>query len=174
MKLSVEGKEFQVEVAPGRVVVDGEPVKVEVKESSGPTTELHVEGRPYRVEVVERTGADVVVAVDGKTYKVSISGLRALRTGGAGRRPEGRAKGEEEAGVCKLPLLDGVLAVMPGRILSVKVKDGETVKAGTVLCILEAMKMENEIRAAKDGVVTNIRVTEGSTVNRDDLLMQVC
>ena len=52
--------------------------------------------------------------------------------------------------------------------------DGEMVKAGTVLCILEAMKMENEIRAAKDGVVTNIRVTEGSTVNRDDLLMQVC
>lgn len=167
MKLSIEGKEFQVEVANGQVKVDGESLKVEIKQSSGPLTELQVEGRPFRVEVKERAGTELVVAVDGKTYCVSATGLRAaraLRT----------VKTEDEAPVCKSPVLDGVTAVMPGRILSVKVKDGERVTAGAVLCILEAMKMENEIRAIKDGIVNDIRVTDGATVNGGDLLMQVC
>ncbi|MDP2728166.1 MAG: acetyl-CoA carboxylase biotin carboxyl carrier protein subunit [Dehalococcoidia bacterium] len=81
---------------------------------------------------------------------------------------------QEEAPVCDSPLLDGVTAVMPGRILSIKVKEGQAVKAGTVLCILEAMKMENEIRASKDGIVTNIKVSDGAIVSGGDLLMQVC
>lgn len=167
MKLSIEGKEFQVEVTNGQVKVDGESLKVEIKQFSGPLTELQVEGRPFRVEVKERAGTELVVAVDGKTYCVSAIGLRAARA-------LRKAKAEDEAPVCRSPVLDGVTAVMPGRILSVKVKDGERVTAGAVLCILEAMKMENEIRAIKDGIVNDIRVTDGATVNGGDLLMQVC
>lgn len=170
MKLSIEGREFQVEVAPGQVKVDGHPLKVEIKEASGAQTALQVEGRPHQVEVKERTGAEVVVVVDGRTYRVAVEGLRAARPA-----PPAAARVEEKEGaVCKSPLLDGVTAVMPGRILVVKVKEGEQVKAGTVLCILEAMKMQNEIRAPKDGVVSNIQVSDGASVNGGDLLMQVC
>ena len=58
-----------------------------------------------------------------------------------------------------------VNAPMPGTILKVNVAAGQAVKAGTVLCILEAMKMENEIMAPKDGTVTQVVVSKGSTVD---------
>ncbi len=58
-----------------------------------------------------------------------------------------------------------VTAPMPGTILKVNVKDGQAVKAGTVLVVLEAMKMENEIMAPKDGTVTQVVVSKGSTVD---------
>ena len=54
---------------------------------------------------------------------------------------------------------------MPGNILDVKVKAGASVKAGDVLVILEAMKMENEIMAPKDGTVTQVLVSKGNTVD---------
>lgn len=58
-----------------------------------------------------------------------------------------------------------VTAPMPGTILKVNVTQGQAVKAGTVLCILEAMKMENEIMTSKDGTVTQILVSKGSAVD---------
>ena len=58
-----------------------------------------------------------------------------------------------------------VSAPMPGNILKVNVKAGDAVKAGTVLVVLEAMKMENEIMATKDGTVTQVLVSKGSTVD---------
>ncbi len=60
---------------------------------------------------------------------------------------------------------DPVNAPMPGNILKVNVKAGDAVKAGTVLVVLEAMKMENEIMAPKDGTVTQVLVSKGSTVD---------
>ena len=60
---------------------------------------------------------------------------------------------------------EAVNAPMPGNILKVNVNVGDKVKAGTVLVVLEAMKMENEIMAPKDGAVTQVLVSKGSTVD---------
>ena len=60
---------------------------------------------------------------------------------------------------------EAVNAPMPGNILKVNVANGQAVKAGTVLVVLEAMKMENEIMAPKDGTVTQVLVQKGSTVD---------
>ena len=60
---------------------------------------------------------------------------------------------------------EAVTAPMPGTILKVNVKVGEAVKAGTVLCVLEAMKMENEIMAPKAGTVTQVLATKGGSVD---------
>jgi biotin carboxyl carrier protein len=60
---------------------------------------------------------------------------------------------------------------MPGKILRIIAKVGDTVKASDNLLILEAMKMENEIPAGRDGKVLEIRVNEGATVNSGDVLV---
>ena len=60
---------------------------------------------------------------------------------------------------------DAVTAPMPGTILKVNVQNGQAVKAGTVLVVLEAMKMENEIMAPKDGTVTQVVVSKGASVD---------
>ena len=66
-----------------------------------------------------------------------------------------------------------VKAPMPGNILDVKVKAGDSVKAGDVLAILEAMKMENEIVAPQDGTVASVNVNKGDTVNSGDVLVSM-
>ena len=66
-----------------------------------------------------------------------------------------------------------VKAPMPGNILDVKVAAGASVKAGDVLVILEAMKMENEILAPQDGTVASVNVNKGDTVNSGDVLVSM-
>ena len=66
---------------------------------------------------------------------------------------------------------EAVAAPMPGTILKVNVAAGQAVKAGDTLCVLEAMKMENEIKAPKDGVVNTVAVQKGASVNTGDALV---
>ena len=62
---------------------------------------------------------------------------------------------------------------MPGTILAVKASAGQAVKAGDVIVVLEAMKMENDIVAPCDGTIKEIVVTKGTTVNTDDVLAMI-
>ncbi len=62
---------------------------------------------------------------------------------------------------------------MPGTILDVKVAVGATVKKGDTLCVLEAMKMENDIPAPADGKVVAINVSKGASVNAGDVLISL-
>ena len=66
-----------------------------------------------------------------------------------------------------------VTAPMPGTILAVKVSAGQQVKKGDVICVLEAMKMENDIPAPCDGVVASVNTSKGATVNSGDLLATI-
>ena len=63
-----------------------------------------------------------------------------------------------------------VMAPMPGTILNVKVTVGQSVKKGDVICVLEAMKMENDIPAPCDGVIASINAQKGASVNANDIL----
>ena len=64
-----------------------------------------------------------------------------------------------------------IKAPMPGTILKINVKVGDTVKSGDVVCVLEAMKMENDICAPQDGVVSSIEVAQGASVATDAVLV---
>ena len=68
---------------------------------------------------------------------------------------------------------EAITAPMPGNILDVRVKVGQAVKKGDILIILEAMKMENEIMAHRDGVVASISATKGTSVNTGDTLLSL-
>ena len=62
---------------------------------------------------------------------------------------------------------------MPGTILQVNVTNGQAVKKGDVICVLEAMKMENDIPAPCDGVIASVNVTKGASVNAGDVLASI-
>ena len=64
-----------------------------------------------------------------------------------------------------------VKAPMPGTIMKINVSAGQAVKKGDVLCVLEAMKMENDICAPQDGTVASVNVQKGASVNTDDVLV---
>ena len=68
---------------------------------------------------------------------------------------------------------EAVNAPMPGTILKINVTQGQAIKAGTVLCVLEAMKMENEIMAPKAGTVTQVVTSKGASVNTGDALVVI-
>lgn len=66
-----------------------------------------------------------------------------------------------------------VLAPMPGTVLEVKVSAGQTVKKGDTVCVLEAMKMENDIPAPCDGVIASVNIQKGASVNANDVLATI-
>ena len=104
------------------------------------------------------------ITVNGVAYSVSVEETA------AGAAPVAAAAPAAPAAPASAGAVE-VKAPMPGNILDVKVKVGDTVKAGTVLCVLEAMKMENEIPAPKDGKVAQVVVTKGATVGAGDTLV---
>ena len=131
-----------------------------------------------------------VVTLNGKNYEVEVTETDAIVTGvtevpvmvaAAPAAPVAApaavpaAEAPTEAPVQSAPAAPTasgtqVKAPMPGSILSVKASVGQAVKAGDVLIVLEAMKMENDIVAPCDGTVKEIVVTKGTTVNTDDIL----
>lgn len=119
------------------------------------------------------------ITVNGQTYVVDVEEVGGVQTAApvraaapAAAAPVAAPAAAPKAAVAA-PVAGGepVKAPMPGNILDVKVKVGDTVKAGTVLCVLEAMKMENEIPAPKDGKVAQVVVTKGATVGAGDTLV---
>ncbi len=69
--------------------------------------------------------------------------------------------------------LSVVKAPMPGVILSIKVNQGDEIDTGDVLCVLEAMKLENELQAERPGVLKEVRVTQGQNVNAGEVLFVI-
>ena len=118
------------------------------------------------------------VTLNGRTYEVEVeAGKAMLLSEYEAVAPAAPAAPAAAAPVAAAPAAaapavpavtgsgEAVNAPMPGNILKVNVNVGDAVKSGTVLVVLEAMKMENEIMAPKDGTVTQVLVSKGSTVD---------
>ncbi|HCJ92862.1 MAG TPA: acetyl-CoA carboxylase biotin carboxyl carrier protein subunit [Ruminococcaceae bacterium] len=124
-----------------------------------------------------------VVTLNGKNYEVEVEETDAVITAVTDAAPAAPVAAAAPAAPAVAPApaaapaaaADGqkVLSPMPGTILSVNVSVGFAVKAGEVILILEAMKMENEIVAPCDGTVKQLAVQKGSTVATDALLAVV-
>jgi biotin carboxyl carrier protein len=161
--VTVEGRahavEVHVEAGRYRIVVDGQPWVVDARRPQPGLYSLLIDGVSHVADVTPRDGA-WVVDVNGDSYTVQVDErirhvLRA-RGGGAG----------STAG-------QTVVAPLPGRIAHVSVKPGDAVEPGTPLLVIEAMKMENEMRARVKGTVTEVRVEVGQAVNGGDPLVVI-
>ena len=132
---------------------------------------ITVNGNTYEVEVEEIGGAPVYAAAPVAAPVAAPAPVAAAPAAAPkAAAPAAAPKAAAPAGAAGA---NKVNSPMPGTILDVKVSVGQAVKNGQVLCILEAMKMENEIAAPCDGVVASINVTKGATVNTGDLLLSL-
>lgn len=118
------------------------------------------------------------ITVNGKAYDVQVDELGA----GAPPAPPAPAASPAPAPAAAAPApkppvapagSTDVLAPMPGNILDVKVKEGDSIKEGDLVLMLEAMKMENEIFANATGKVVAVHVKKGETVNSNDALISI-
>jgi acetyl-CoA/propionyl-CoA carboxylase biotin carboxyl carrier protein len=108
----------------------------------------------------------VAVEVDGRSYEVNLVSEEPAWAPLARRRRE-RAAGPAGGGA------DAITSPMQGTVLSVRVEDGGPVAAGQVVCVVEAMKMENEIVAHRDGIVRGLTVAAGDTIVTGQLVCRI-
>lgn len=122
------------------------------------------------------------VTINGRTYEVEVNNGQAIlldeyEAVAPVAAPAPAAAEAAPAAPAAAPVVVGagekVNAPMPGTILKVNVSQGQAVKEGDVLCVLEAMKMENEIMAPKAGTVSQVVVAKGSSVNTGDVLVVI-
>ena len=138
------------------VTVDGRPHDVEVAHS-GHSWSLLIGTRSYEVAFERRPAGETLVYVDGHPVSTRRAGL--LRP--AAHSTDARVGPQ------------AVVAPMPGRILKVLVKKGDAVAARQGLVVVEAMKMENELRSPKAGTVVDVRVSDGTLVEAGAVLVIV-
>ena len=129
----------------------------------------------YTVQVGDITHSPVEVTVEGDTFQVEVDVLPP---------PARRRRGRTRAAGLEAPPLpdrfrsnspsDNVLrSPMPGRVISILVRPGDSVLTGDEICVVEAMKMEQSIRAPRDGVVKSVYVQPMDPVKADDPLVEL-
>lgn len=158
---TVDDNDFTIDVDhPGEVVVDGEALKVDLKAIDGQLYSLLLGDRSFEL-YVERAAGEYFVLINGDRYAVQVQDARLARL-----KAMSQAEHETHGSAT-------VLAPMPGLVVRLMVTPGDAVTEGQGVAILEAMKMENEIRAPRTGVVRAVHVQGGQTVNQGDALLVV-
>lgn len=135
-----------------------------------------INGNTYNVTIGDIDDNMAQVEVNGVPYKVELEKAPAVKVASA-PRPSAAPRTETGNKVIAKPAVAGganaVKAPLPGVVLSVNVKEGDTVKAADTILMLEAMKMENAIHAGRDGVVKSVNVKQGESVLQDAVLVVI-
>jgi pyruvate carboxylase subunit B len=157
----VRGREFTVELDGEEVQIDGQRVQASLRLRPGtPLRQLTVDGRSMDVALQARGRGRWVAGVCGEHVELEVldERTRHLRSLTAAARPAG-------GGIIRAP--------MPGLVAKVLVEPGAVLSAGAGVLVLEAMKMENELRTSVAGVVAAIRVAAGQTVEKGQVLVEL-
>ena len=138
---------------------------------------VRVGGRWHAVEVGDLSGSPVTVTVDGETFEVEVEGLP-LAAPARPRRGRTQTPGilvPPPASRVNPTTADGnvIRSPMPGRVISILVRPGDTVSVGQEVCVVEAMKMEQSIRSPQNGTVKEIRVQPMDSVRTNDPLLEL-
>jgi acetyl/propionyl-CoA carboxylase alpha subunit len=160
--VTIGGRAFEVEMGPDGIAVDGKPVDAALYHADGsPVHALHIDHATYRVLSRRLVKGRWKLGMRGSVLEADVIDERtkAIRDmAGAGAGPAGPRP---------------VVAPMPGLVLRIEVREGDEVREGQGVAIVEAMKMENELRAVAPGRVTRILVKEGQAVEKDQILVEL-
>ena len=158
-EISVDGKNYRLDLtqAEGRwqCALDGEPVEVDAVIARRDVMSIIIGGIAYEVKR-ERTATDMHLWVKSARFAVDVRDPRSLRSR--------RGKAGSMEGPQKL------LAPMPGKIVRVIAPAGSEVEAGAGVLVIEAMKMQNELKSPKKGTVKQIMAAEGASVTAGEVL----
>jgi biotin carboxyl carrier protein len=157
--LVLNGKAGRIEIlspAPEcRFRIGQDPVReAQVEEPEPGVYSILMDGRSYDARVEETPGG-LVIAIDGHRFEAEAADPRRWVRPSAGRRGEG---------------VQSIMAPMPGKVVRVLVAVGDEVAGGQGIVVVEAMKMQNEMKAARAGRVLTVPVGEGATVAAGDVL----
>lgn len=163
------------------VEINGRRRRVDVN-GAGSSFDVAVDGRSFRVDVARIDAHTLSLLVGGaRSYEVTVapdptSARLAVQVGTTpfvvaldGRGPVGRREDEAHPGTGP----QRILAPMPGKVVRVLVGPGQTVRARQALVVVEAMKMENELRAGRDGTVVEIHARAGASIEAGGLLVVI-
>lgn len=153
---------FEVEISGDDVRVDGEPVGADLVRVEGTDVwSLLIDGMSQRL-VADGTGSgNWSLGFESRTHAVRVVDER--------RRHIEQMTGADEGPKGPAP----VNAPMPGLVVRIEVAEGDVVRPGQGLVIVEAMKMENELKSDSDAVVAHIHVAEGQAVEKDQVLIDL-
>ena len=160
-EITIDEKNYRVELnrVDGRwdCRLDGKPVEIDAVLTRRDVLSILIHGKAYEIKR-ERSATDLHLWVGSARYGVQLRDPRSLRS---------RAGADDGKGPRKL------LAPMPGKIIRVLAPENSAVEAGQGVLVVEAMKMQNEIKSPKKGVVRKMVATEGANVNAGDVLAVV-
>ena len=176
------------------VFIDDKPKKIDFSRNQENHFAVKINGKPVSVELPRNENdfeKPFIVKVDDKAYCVELPQIEkeknfSIKVEGVSFKAEIRSPVRKTAITAFSPVVatpvrktaankrveeGAVVAPMTGRIVSVRVKKGEQVKAGQPLCVIEAMKMENEIVAPKPGLIKEVYISESSSVSEGEALL---
>ena len=153
---------FNIDLSDQGFSVDGQPVPCDFIQVQNGYFHVIFNRQSYRAEVVSMdvNSKSFVIKVNGSHYPVQLKDKFDLLLEKMGMNTNASAK------------VNHVRAPMPGLIIDLKVKDGDVVKAGDPLLILEAMKMENIIKAPGDATVKSVKVKMGEGVEKNQVMIE--
>lgn len=133
------------------------------------TVTVMINNKAYEVEVKDISARPIIAVVNGEEYTVQVgtSGQKVSPTPETIKEkaePKVSVKQTPKPQTPTTPSLGGITAPLPGDVVEILVNPGDEVKAGQVICVLEAMKMRNSVRTPRDGKIASVEVSVGQSV----------
>lgn len=162
LKATVNKKEFSIESAEETLSINGSPFSWDIVKIKEGHYHILYQNKSYQAELVkvDALTKSVTLKLNNHRYTVEVKDKFDLLL--------------EKMGISSVNAgkVNNIKAPMPGLIINLKVAEGDTVKAGDQLLILEAMKMENILKSPGDGVVKKIKVKKGDSVEKNQILIE--
>jgi len=155
----IEENEYEIEIDDNQILLDGQPIFIDFEQIAQPDLYSLLFGGYSHELLIESERFNYAVTLRGEQFNVQVEDERTRKLN-AGRKPMALPDGEF-----------ALKAPIPGLVVKMLVEDGDEVEDGQSLVILEAMKMENELRSPKAGVVKKVEVVPGQRVEQNAILI---